>query len=142
LLITNLDWDAGTRPAIPTSQTAVLKLSDAGGAPLAERRIMILAPDAPGLRTVTLFRVGGGSAIQPAQRHILPIPRTADFSKELRAYGGGALRAGLIHAQVTRTLEQFPGVHQSRRRSRSTGKPEQCSNPEPSADETVTSRGA
>src|SRR4029079_6591299 len=34
----------------------------------------------------------------------------ADFSKELRAYGGGAVRASQIHAQVTRTLLQFPQV--------------------------------
>ena len=35
---------------------------------------------------------------------------TADFSRELRAYGGGALRARLIRDQITRTLQQFPTV--------------------------------
>jgi spore germination protein GerM len=34
----------------------------------------------------------------------------ADFSKELRAYGGGSLRASLIHGQITRTLLQFPHI--------------------------------
>lgn len=31
----------------------------------------------------------------------------ADFSPELRAYGGSTLRGSLIHAQITRTLMQF-----------------------------------
>jgi Sporulation and spore germination len=34
----------------------------------------------------------------------------ADFSKELAAYGGEARRASLIHAQITRTLLEFPAV--------------------------------
>jgi hypothetical protein len=34
----------------------------------------------------------------------------ADFSKELRAYGGESLRASLIHGQITRTLMQFSYV--------------------------------
>jgi spore germination protein GerM len=36
---------------------------------------------------------------------------TADFSPELRAYGGGAARVQLIRDQITRTLLQFPTVH-------------------------------
>jgi spore germination protein GerM len=39
---------------------------------------------------------------------------TADFSRELRAYGGGSARSALIRQQVTRTLEQFPTVHDVR----------------------------
>ncbi|CAA9291968.1 MAG: hypothetical protein AVDCRST_MAG26-4161 [uncultured Chloroflexia bacterium] len=39
---------------------------------------------------------------------------TADFSQELRAYGGGAARAQLIRAQITRTLLQFPSVREVR----------------------------
>jgi hypothetical protein len=39
---------------------------------------------------------------------------TADFSKELRAYGGGSMRVGIIRQQITRTLEQFPTVHEVR----------------------------
>jgi spore germination protein GerM len=35
---------------------------------------------------------------------------TANFSQELRAYGGGAYRVGLIRAQIERTLKQFPTV--------------------------------
>ena len=34
----------------------------------------------------------------------------ADFSKELAAYGGESQRASLIHAQITRTLLEFPAV--------------------------------
>jgi hypothetical protein len=36
---------------------------------------------------------------------------TADFSPELRAYGGGSARVQLIRDQITRTLRQFPTVH-------------------------------
>jgi spore germination protein GerM len=36
---------------------------------------------------------------------------TANFSQELRAFGGDAMRARLIREQITRTLQQFPNVH-------------------------------
>ncbi len=39
---------------------------------------------------------------------------TADFSQELRAYGGGAARAQLIRSQINRTLLQFPTVSEVR----------------------------
>jgi CubicO group peptidase (beta-lactamase class C family) len=39
---------------------------------------------------------------------------TANFSKEMRAYGGGSLRVKLIRDQVTQTLMQFPGVDEVR----------------------------
>jgi hypothetical protein len=35
---------------------------------------------------------------------------TADFSRELKAYGGGSLRVQLIRQQITLTLKQFPTV--------------------------------
>jgi spore germination protein GerM len=35
---------------------------------------------------------------------------TADFSRELQAYGGGSLRVMLIRQQISRTLLQFPTV--------------------------------
>jgi spore germination protein GerM len=35
---------------------------------------------------------------------------TADFSQELRAYGGDPARAGAIREQIERTLLQFPSV--------------------------------
>jgi hypothetical protein len=35
---------------------------------------------------------------------------TADFSRELKAYGGGSLRVKLIRGQITQTLKQFPTV--------------------------------
>jgi hypothetical protein len=37
---------------------------------------------------------------------------TADFSDELRAYGGGSLRVTLIREQITRTLKEFPSVNE------------------------------
>ncbi len=37
---------------------------------------------------------------------------TANFSKELRAYGGGSARVQLIRRQIERTLQQFPSVQQ------------------------------
>ncbi len=39
---------------------------------------------------------------------------TADFSQELRAYGGGSLRVKLIRDQIRRTLQQFPSVREVR----------------------------
>ncbi len=36
----------------------------------------------------------------------------ADFSRELRAYGGGSLRVMLIRQQITRTLREFPTVQE------------------------------
>jgi spore germination protein GerM len=39
---------------------------------------------------------------------------TADFSKELRAYGGGSLRVKMIRDQITQTLQQFPTVREVR----------------------------
>jgi spore germination protein GerM len=35
---------------------------------------------------------------------------TADFSQEMRAYGGGSLRVRMIREQITQTLRQFPTV--------------------------------
>ena len=37
---------------------------------------------------------------------------TADFSKEMRAYGGGSLRVMLIRRQIEQTLKQFPTVRE------------------------------
>ena len=39
---------------------------------------------------------------------------TADFSQELRAYGGGSARVRAIREQITRTLTQFPSVREVR----------------------------
>jgi hypothetical protein len=37
---------------------------------------------------------------------------TADFSKEIQAYGGGSLRVKLLHDQIVMTLLQFPTVRE------------------------------
>jgi hypothetical protein len=39
---------------------------------------------------------------------------TANFSQEMRAYGGGSARVQMIRAQITRTLLQFPTVQEVR----------------------------
>jgi spore germination protein GerM len=39
---------------------------------------------------------------------------TADFSRELRAYGGGSARVQAIREQITRTLQQFPIIRSVR----------------------------
>jgi hypothetical protein len=39
---------------------------------------------------------------------------TADFSKEMMAYGGGSARVAAISAQITQTLKQFPTVQEVR----------------------------
>jgi hypothetical protein len=39
---------------------------------------------------------------------------TADFSKEMRAYGGGSARVNAIRGQITETLKQFPAVREVR----------------------------
>jgi hypothetical protein len=36
----------------------------------------------------------------------------ADFSQEIRAYGGGSLRVSLLRQQIVQTLEQFPTVQE------------------------------
>ncbi len=39
---------------------------------------------------------------------------TADFSKEMMAYGGGSARVAAISRQITETLKQFPSVQEVR----------------------------
>jgi hypothetical protein len=39
---------------------------------------------------------------------------TADFSKEMAAYGGGSARVNAIQEQITLTLKQFPSVREVR----------------------------
>jgi hypothetical protein len=39
---------------------------------------------------------------------------TADFSQELKAYGGGSTRVMFIHQQIMQTLKQFPTVREVR----------------------------
>lgn len=51
--------------------------------------------------TLRSLRVAGGVA-------------TADFSRELRAYGGGSTRVALMRQQITQTLLQFPSIHEVR----------------------------
>jgi spore germination protein GerM len=39
---------------------------------------------------------------------------TANFSQEMRAYGGGSARVDMIRKQITQTLLQFPTVQEVR----------------------------
>jgi hypothetical protein len=77
LLAANLDWDQGTQPALPTSQTAVLDLSDDAGKILGHRQLTILGPDNTGLGTITLYFVINGDTVTPVQRRIPSTPRIA-----------------------------------------------------------------
>jgi spore germination protein GerM len=72
--------EAGFRTALPTPEE-VLRFSGRGAG--WESRV-----------TLRSFTLTNGMAC-------------ADFSPELRAYGGGALRASRIHGQITRTLLDF-----------------------------------
>jgi spore germination protein GerM len=51
-----------------------------------------------------------GSRVMLRSLTIVDGVATADFSKELNAYGGGSLRVQLIRQQITQTLRQFPTV--------------------------------
>jgi hypothetical protein len=170
LIIANLDWEHGTRPNLPSSQTATLQIFDEAGRAVARREVTVLGPGNPEVREVLLY-FATGDKITPVTRRIARTPRiatatldellwgpapgdspglttalptakdvleypsrrtdwgarvqlrqvrivdgvaTANFSRELGAYGGGSLRVGLIDQQITRTLEQFPDVHEVR----------------------------
>lgn len=51
-----------------------------------------------------------GPRVQLRKLTIVDGVATADFSREMRAYGGGSLRVLLIRQQIEQTLKQFPTV--------------------------------
>ena len=53
-----------------------------------------------------------GPRVTLLQLTILDGVATADFSKEMQAYGGGSLRVTLIRQQIEQALLQFPTVHE------------------------------
>jgi hypothetical protein len=55
---------------------------------------------------------GWGPRVKLLKLAIVDGVATADFSREMGAYGGGSLRAMLIRQQITQTLMQFPTVNQ------------------------------
>jgi hypothetical protein len=55
-----------------------------------------------------------GSRVTLRSLRIVDGVATADFSQELRAYGGGSLRVMLLRQQIRRTLLQFPAVREVR----------------------------
>jgi len=57
---------------------------------------------------------GWGSRVTLRSLTIADGVATADFSKELKAYGGGSLRVKLIRQQIMQTLVQFPTVREVR----------------------------
>lgn len=59
-------------------------------------------------------RADWGPRVTLRQLTIVDGVATADFSKELKAYGGGSLRVQLIRQQIAQTLLQFPTVHRVR----------------------------
>lgn len=57
---------------------------------------------------------GWGARVTLRSLTIVDGVATADFSQEMRAYGGGSLRVRLIRQQISRTLLQFPTVREVR----------------------------
>ena len=57
---------------------------------------------------------GWGSRVMLRSLTIVDGVATADFSKELKAYGGGSLRVMLLRQQIMQTLVQFPTVREVR----------------------------
>jgi hypothetical protein len=55
-----------------------------------------------------------GSRVTLRSLTIMDGVATADFSQELRAYGGGSLRVMLLRQQIRQTLLQFPSVREVR----------------------------
>lgn len=55
---------------------------------------------------------GWGPRVTLLQLTIVDGVATADFSKEMQAYGGGSLRVTLIRQQIEQALLQFPTVHE------------------------------
>lgn len=53
-----------------------------------------------------------GPRVRLLQLTIIDGVATADFSKEMQAYGGGSLRVTLIRQQIEQALMQFPTVHE------------------------------
>ncbi len=51
-----------------------------------------------------------GDRVQLQALRIEDATAYADFSAEMKAYGGGSLRVMCIRQEVTKTLEQFPGI--------------------------------
>jgi hypothetical protein len=57
---------------------------------------------------------GWGARVTLRSLTIVDGVATADFSQEMRAYGGGSLRVMLIRQQISQTLLQFPTVREVR----------------------------
>jgi Sporulation and spore germination len=120
--LVTLYWIAGDslRPA----QRRIPNTERIGAATLEELLRGPLPGDGDGLSTAlptpreVLAYVGRdaswGSRVALRRLDIVGGIATADFSRELRAYGGGSTRSALIRQQVTRTLEQFPTIHDVR----------------------------
>lgn len=69
----------------------------------------------PGVREIVTFpgrQPDWGYEVKLIKLTIANGVATANFSKELRAYGGGAARVQMIRQQIERTLKQFPSVQQ------------------------------
>jgi Sporulation and spore germination len=86
VLVANLDWDYGTRPALPNSQLAALDLFDQAGRLLSHRELNVLGPDNPQLRDATLYWTDGDK-LQPVTRRIPRTPRIASATLEELLWG-------------------------------------------------------
>lgn len=71
-------------------------------------------PVPPQVLSYTGRQAGWGPRVTLRKLTIVDGVATADFSRELKAYGGGSTRVQLIRQQITKTLLQFPTVRQVR----------------------------
>lgn len=115
-----LYWLAGEQ--LRVEQRRIVRTAQIGAATLEE----LLWGPPPGLGLSTAIptpaevlsypgrQPGWGARVRLRSLVIRDGVATADFSAELRAYGGGAARVTAIRQQIERTLRQFPTVREVR----------------------------
>jgi hypothetical protein len=114
LLATSLDWTAESQPPQPATQPAALDELLWGPPPgnLAGFSTALPTPE-----QVLSFAGRGadwGPRVTLRGLTIVNGVATANFSREMAAYGGGSLGVRLIREQITRTLQQFSTVREVR----------------------------
>ena len=102
-----------TRHVPRTPQVATAALNELLWGPAADE--VSYATSLPAPAEVLRFSgrtAGWGPRVRLLKLTIADGVALANFSQELRAYGGGAARAGMIRKQIEATLFQFPSVKQ------------------------------
>ena len=102
------------RPVPKTTSVAKVAIEELLWGPGPRIRLMAgfgtALPMPPEVLSYPARRADWGERVTLRKLTIVNGVATADFSDELRAYGGGSLRATLIREQITRTLLEFPTV--------------------------------